>query len=384
LVRTAFTSSGEDVAEIHLHGSQAIVTEVLNTIVKNKGVRLAEPGEFTKRAFLNNKIDLTQAEAVAELIASKNRRSATLASTQLNGSLSKLINSSKEKIVSLSAYYVANLDFSEEDVASIKSSDSLKLLSSVKSQIKTILNNTANQHIIKDGIKIALIGLPNAGKSSLLNNLLGFERAIVSNVAGTTRDIIAESITIDGVNCVITDTAGLRESKNQVEKIGINLTQQEITASDFVMVLIEPDMQAATQDYLLENNIKLNLETTCIIFSKDDIAGQKPNKFFKEFNNISISNKNPKSIQNVFIVLKNLTKELEIDSIQSLTDRQKRLLNNAVNQIDNISKLIKDNIADDIVLVDIQELIETFNLLNGESSTEDMITEVFSKFCIGK
>lgn len=378
--------TGEDIAELHLHGSIAIINELLNEIAELPFVRLAEPGEFTKRAFFNNKLDLLQAEAVAELIASKNNRAATIAAQQLNGSLSQVVKDCKNNIVGLSAYYVANLDFSEEDVTSISSKQAVEKLQSVKKQLQTTLKNSQHQHITKEGLKIALVGLPNAGKSSLLNLLLGFDRAIVSPIKGTTRDIISESISISGINCVITDTAGLHSSKNEIEKIGIELTKQEISNSDHVFVLIEPQKQTDSQKYIITNKLDtiLSPKNTTIVFTKKDIEIQKPNKFFGKYSNILVDNKRAKSVDSLIIQIKNLIEKFDLDYTQTLTERQKKLITAALQRTDELILLIEKNTPDDVVLIELQGLVETFNTLSGEHSSEEIITEVFSNFCIGK
>lgn len=377
--------TGDDTVELHLHGSIAIVTSILNNLTKLEYVRAAEPGEFTKRAFLNNKIDLMQAEAVAELIASKNEKSAANASYQLNGNLSKIISECKKVIIGLSAYYIANLDFSEEDIPSLLPKDSRKIVEEVEKKIAYILKNSRYQFVVREGLKVALIGLPNAGKSTLLNSLLGFDRAIVTSTAGTTRDVLSESIRVKGIDCVLTDTAGLRESGDVVERIGIERTKQEILASDHIFMLIEPEQQDKTFEYLKLNNL-LELvasNKTTIIFTKEDIKKQIPNDYFKTYRNISITN-NTASDQIVLRCLEKIITEYEVDTIQLLTTRQKKLLTKAQKSARDIVELIDSKITDDVILIELQQLIDIFNILSGEHTTEEMITEVFSNFCIGK
>jgi tRNA modification GTPase len=377
--------TGEDVVEIHLHGSTAVIQTLLNEIADLDFVRPAEPGEFTKRAFLNGKIDLLQAEAIAELIASKNQRAATSASYNLNGKLSEVIKACKQDILSLSAYYVANLDFSEEDVESLQPRQAKRVLEDTKNKLEMVLQNAQHQSITRDGLKVALVGLPNAGKSTLLNMLLGYERAIVTPIAGTTRDVLSETIQIDGLQCIITDTAGLRSSKNNIEKLGIERTKQEVKASDYNLVLIEPGKQEATHKYLVGKKLtSVSSENTIIVFTKSDCSKQQPTKFFTGYKTISISNKDPKSVQKVVMALKKLIKNLDIDSAQLLTLRQENLLKSVIAQLQRTIKSINSNTTDDIVLVELQTLIELCNALTGEHTTEAMLTEVFSNFCIGK
>ncbi len=378
--------TGEDIVELHLHGSPAIINLVLSYIVNQPNTRQAQPGEFTQRAFLNGKIDLIQAEAVAELISAQNKRSAKQATQLLNGALSKQIETLKSQIISLSAYYIANLDFSEEDIPSISSVDAKKIILTTQDEITLILQNARHQNIIREGFKVALVGLPNAGKSTLLNSLLGYDRALVTDIAGTTRDVLTESITVNGINFVLTDTAGLHNSKDRVEKLGIERTKQEITHSDIILLLIEPGKQLDTEKYLSDNGLTtlLNPEKTLVVFSKSDTSLQSPKKFFTKFSTLSINAKDKNLIKSVTDSLQVFTQDIRLDSVTLLTNRQLQLFRDAKKQLTILNTLLQNNVSDDIVLVELQSLVEIFNKLSGKQTSTEMISEVFSNFCIGK
>ncbi len=378
--------TGEDVVELHLHGSPAITQTVLTKIIHLPGIRQAEPGEFTRRAFLSGKMDLVQAEAVAELIGAQNQRSAKQASSILNGELSNRIEELKNQIISLSAYYIANLDFSEEDIPAISNEQAIQTVSEVQQQIETIINNSKYQTILREGFRVALVGLPNAGKSTLLNTLLGYNRALVTDIAGTTRDIISESITINDMQFVLTDTAGLHVSQDTVEQLGIERTKQEISKSDIVLLLIEPGKQAETQKYLEDNNLLTPLKQSkvLVVFTKSDITTEPISTFFSGFTAITISSQDSQLVKKLTDVLTGLTEDIHIESVQLLTNRQLALFKKASKQLRYIQTLLTDQQSDDIILVELQNLVEIFNSLSGKQTSSEMINEVFSNFCIGK
>ncbi len=378
--------TGEDVVEFHLHGSPAIINTLLASIITQNGVRQAEPGEFTRRAFLHGKIDLIQAEAVAELISAQNERSAKQATALLNGELSVKIEEYKARIIALSAFYIANLDFSEEDIPAISPAKATQTISEVKEKIEQLIENSKHQKVLREGFKVALVGLPNAGKSTLLNTLLGYDRALVTNIAGTTRDVLSESIAINGLQYVLIDTAGLHASNDTVERLGIEKTKEEMSKSDIVLLLIEPGKQTETQKYLEANNLRnlLDKNRLLVVYTKSDLSVERPSKFFAQYKSISISSQDTKLLPTLTKSLQKLTSTLQLESVQLLTNRQLELLQKAVQQLTTIQKLLKTQQSDDIILVELQNLVEIFNSLSGKQTSTEMINEVFTNFCIGK
>ncbi|MDQ5943690.1 MAG: tRNA modification GTPase MnmE, partial [Patescibacteria group bacterium] len=264
--------TGEDIVEIHLHGSMAIVHKAIQLCIKN-GAQLAENGDFSKRAYLNGKLDLSQAEAVSELISSSNARMMRLASKQLAGEFSKSISNIKSELLSTVAHLSATLDFSEEDIEAQEDSTTQSKIYGIRDKVNQLLEGSDNLAVVREGFHVVFIGLPNAGKSTLLNKLVGYDRSIVTEIAGTTRDTITEPIMLIDSIIQITDTAGLHSSRDKVEKLGIKRTLQEIKNSDFVLILVEPDSLVQTQQFLQDNNIVkyLDVSNCLVVFTKSDI-----------------------------------------------------------------------------------------------------------------
>ena len=275
--------TAEDIVEIHCHGGVVSVKRILNLIL-SKGARLAEKGEFTKRGFLNGRIDLTQAEAVIDLIKAKTDISFDLGLNQLGGALSEVLNKLKDELVSMQALIVANIDFPDEDIEDAAYNDLLDRSNKILEKMDKLLENSKNSRLLRDGINTVILGKPNVGKSSLLNGLLKYDRAIVTDIAGTTRDVIEDYINLDGVLLKISDTAGIRETDDEVEKIGVNIAREKLKDADLVIAIFDISRDFDQDDKeilkLIENKKHI------IILNKDDleqkISDDEIEKYFKD------------------------------------------------------------------------------------------------------
>lgn len=365
--------TGEDILELQGHGGYAVMQQILNATLDN-GARLAEAGEFSKRAFLNGKIDLTQAEAMADMIASSSKRSAKLALNSLQGKFSQKINNLRTQIIEIRTFVEATIDFVDEEIDFIENHQVFEKLNKIQTTIKDIIKTGKSGAIIQNGINIAIIGKPNAGKSSLLNALTSQESAIVSDIAGTTRDVVKENIIIDGVKINLVDTAGIRDSKNSIENIGIEKAKNEGKKADIVLLVFEngetPDMSLLT-----------NTSNYILVQNKIDIAGSN-DKIIKRVvqisakKNIGIDNLKEQILQKVG--LENLDEDSFIARSRHLEELKSSLkcIKNALQNLQNIHiELVAD------------ELTQASNHLGnitGDFSTDDLLGEIFSNFCIGK
>ena len=275
--------TAEDIVEIHCHGGVVSVKRILNLIL-SKGARLAEKGEFTKRGFLNGRIDLTQAEAVIDMIKAKTDISFDMGLNQLSGALSEVLNKLKDELVSMQALIVANIDFPDEDIEDAAYNDLLDRSNKILEKMDKLLENSKNSRLLRDGINTVILGKPNVGKSSLLNGLLKYDRAIVTDIAGTTRDVIEDYINLDGVLLKISDTAGIRETDDEVEKIGVNIAREKLKDADLVIAIFDISRDFDQDDKeilkLIENKKHI------IILNKDDleqkISDDEIEKYFKD------------------------------------------------------------------------------------------------------
>lgn len=379
--------TAEDIVEIHCHGGVVSVKRILNLIL-SKGARLAEKGEFTKRGFLNGRIDLTQAEAVIDLIKAKTDISFDLGLNQLGGALSEVLNKLKDELVSMQALIVANIDFPDEDIEDAAYNDLLDRSNKILEKMDKLLENSKNSRLLRDGINTVILGKPNVGKSSLLNGLLKYDRAIVTDIAGTTRDVIEDYINLDGVLLKISDTAGIRETEDEVEKIGVNIAREKLKDADLVIAIFDISRNFDQDDKeilkLIENKKHI------IILNKDDleqkISDDEIEKYFKD-NYLRLSVMENESVMKVEKLIIDLffDGELQISSDTVLSNlRHINALREAKKELLEVNENLNKRVFLDLIEVDLENVIAHISEITGTITTEDILDRVFSDFCIGK
>ncbi|MDU5470603.1 MAG: tRNA uridine-5-carboxymethylaminomethyl(34) synthesis GTPase MnmE [Peptoniphilus harei] len=379
--------TAEDIIEIHCHGGVVSVKRILNLIL-SKGARLAEKGEFTKRGFLNGRIDLTQAEAVIDMIKAKTDLSFDMGLNQLSGALSEVLNKLKDELVSMQALIVANIDFPDEDIEDAAYNDLIERSNKILDKMDNLLDNSKNSRLLRDGINTVILGKPNVGKSSLLNGLLKYDRAIVTDIAGTTRDIIEDYINLDGVLLKITDTAGIRETDDEVEKIGVNIAREKLKEADLVIAIFDISREFDKDDEEILNLIKDKKHIT--ILNKDDleqkISDEEIKKYFKDdYLRLSVmENESVKKIEDLIIDLF-FDGELQISSDSVLSNlRHINALKEAKKSLLEVNESLKQKVFLDLIEVDLENVIGHISEITGTITTEDILDRVFSDFCIGK
>jgi len=381
--------TGEDMVELNLHGNPLILKRVLNRLLE-EGARLAEPGEFTKRAFLNGKLDLTQAEAVAELISAKTELARKLALNQLQGALSKEIKPLRGELLMLHALVESSIEFEEEDIPTITPEELKERLKKILQRVERLLKTAQTGKAIREGLKLAIVGLPNVGKSSLFNRLLGEERAIVTDIAGTTRDYLEETVNLKGVPIRLIDTAGIREAKDTVERIGVERSLQKLKEADIVLFVVD-----GSKENLLEEEIKLaqtvakSGKPVLVVINKIDLGRklQLPENFpLKGAPIVEVSAKTGEGLEklgeeilkiagvnaaeggNIYISVRH----------ENLLKRAKKALENALNYLEG------EFYSPEILMLDLREATDALGEIIGEVTTEDVLGQIFSTFCIGK
>ena len=379
--------TAEDIVEIHCHGGVVSMKRILNLIL-SKGARLAEKGEFTKRGFLNGRIDLTQAEAVIDLIKAKTDISFDLGLNQLGGALSEVLNKLKDELVSMQALIVANIDFPDEDIEDAAYNDLLDRSNKILEKMDKLLENSKNSRLLRDGINTVILGKPNVGKSSLLNGLLKYDRAIVTDIAGTTRDVIEDYINLDGVLLKISDTAGIRETDDEVEKIGVNIAREKLKDADLVIAIFDISRDFDQDDKeilkLIENKKHI------IILNKDDleqkISDDEIEKYFKDdYLRLSVmENESVMKVEKLIIDLF-FDGELQISSDTVLSNlRHINALREAKKELLEVNESLNKRVFLDLIEVDLENVIANISEITGTITTEDILDRVFSDFCIGK
>jgi len=376
------TFTRENVVEINSHGGNICVNKILELLLCN-GCRLAEPGEFLKRAYLNGRIDLTQAESISDLITAKTEQVRKIAIKGVNKELNKTINKLRKQIVSLIGNIEVNIDYPEYEDAEIVTKEKIsKVLSGVFSEIKKLVDDSDKGLIIKNGLNVAIVGKPNAGKSSLLNAILNKDKAIVTDIKGTTRDVVEDQITIDGFLINFLDTAGIRETNDVVEKIGVKRSIDTINNADLILFVVDSE-KFEKEDYEILEKIKN--KNVLVIYNKID----KNNNEFNELNKYDSVKVSALNKENIEILKEKIIKifklnEINYDYTYISNSRQIALLKKCRKISQNIESAINGDLPIDMIEIDVKELWETLGEITGEVYKDELLDEIFSKFCLGK
>ena len=378
----------EDMCEINSHGGNVIVKKILELCLKN-GAILAEPGEFTKRAFLNGRIDLLQAESVIDIINAKTEKEVKTGIKQLEGFLSKEIAKIKQEILDVMVNIEVAIDYPEYDVDDVTNNQILEMLESVNEKLKILEKSFDNGKIIKEGIKTAIIGRPNAGKSSLLNAILKEDRAIVTEYEGTTRDTIEEFVNINGIPLKLIDTAGIRQANDEVEKIGIEKTREIANNADLLIAIFDSTKELSNEDIEILDIAKK--KKSIILLNKIDLKPiiDENNEKLKEVNQniIKISALNNIGIEQLYNKITEMfnLNEINLDNDLIITNiRQKNLITKAIEDVKKTQETVRQKMPLDIIAIFIKDILEDLGNITGEIVDEDIINEIFSKFCLGK
>ncbi len=378
----------ENMCEINTHGGNVVIRKILELCLKN-GANLAEPGEFTKRAFLNGRIDLLQAESVIDVINAKSEKEAKTGIKQLEGVLSKKIKEIKQEILDVMVNVDVSIDYPEYDVEDVTNSQISEMLESVQKKLETLEKSFDNGKLIKEGIKTAIIGKPNAGKSSLLNAILKEDRAIVTEYEGTTRDTIEEFVNIDGVPLKLIDTAGIRDAKDEVEKIGIKKSKEIANDADLVIAIFDSSKELTKEDIEILNIIKN--KKSIVLLNKADlnsVLNENDERFKKITENVlKISALNGEGLEKLYALISKMfsLEEINVDNDVIITNlRHKNLISKAIENVKKAKKTVEENMPIDIIAIFIKDILEDLGNITGEIVTDDIINEIFSKFCLGK
>jgi len=388
IMRAPYSYTGEDVVEIHCHGGVISIRKIMELVLK-KGARLAEAGEFTKRGFLNGRIDLAQSEAVIDIITAKTDEGLENAVNQLQGELSLKVKEVMDKLMSMLAHIEASIDFPEHDIEEVTSENLKSQGNEALGILKELQDTYYEGKIQREGLSTAIIGRPNVGKSSLLNLLLRENRAIVTDIPGTTRDIIEEYLNVKGVLIKLIDTAGLRETEDVVEKIGVEKTKEALNRADLVIFIVDASKKLTEEDMAIASMIK---QKKVIVAANKIDAGIEADlealgEIFDGHNIIKMSVKDKKGIDLLEEAIYNTAYSGNVKSKSSAVVsniRHKSLIDKAVDSIEKAMEAIDEGIPVDLISVDIKDAWRYLGEITGDTVEEDIITEIFSRFCIGK
>lgn len=379
--------TGEDIIEIQAHGSMLGLTQILNQIL-SINVRLADPGEFTQRAFLNGRIDLIQAESVIDLIRAKTEKGRQLALRQLQGRSTAVIHSLESDLYQILTLIEALLDFPEEGIPDIEQASIIHKVTLIIQQLVKLIQNSEEGQKIQDGISIVITGRPNVGKSSLLNSFLQEERAIVTSLPGTTRDVIEAQYQLKGIPIRLIDTAGLRETDNPVEQIGIKKAQEYLDNADLILLVIDGSEPLTSEDSILIN--KFQDRPLLVVINKTDLPQKVFSNDFREFSNLKLietSTLSGEGLERLESAVTNLIGmgRIQVDDLPILSRiRHKKALENAVFALQRFIQGIRDGLSEDLLAVELREALTSIGQITGKNVTSEVIEQIFSQFCIGK
>ncbi len=386
IFRAPHSYTKEDVIEISCHGSQFIIRQIIQLLIR-RGARLAEPGEFTKRAFLNGKFDLAQAEAVADLVAADSEAAHMAAINQMRGGFSEEIRGLREKLIHFASMIELELDFSEEDVEFASRDDLRKLIGELNQMISQLMESFNLGNVIKNGVPTVIAGKPNAGKSTLLNALLNEEKAIVSEIAGTTRDFIEDVIHVEGISFRFIDTAGIREARDKIEEIGVERTRRKMKEASLILYMFDLKEENQAEIYEEINNLQ-NLRIPFIkVGNKIDLASPPlldVLKKDKEFVLISAKNgDNLDELKNKILAKVNIEGFKTGDTVVTNL-RHYESLYHSKKALDDVIRGLDGGVTGDLLAMDIRQALHFLGEITGEITTDDLLANIFSKFCIGK
>ena len=385
IMKAPKTFTKEDVVEINCHGGISSTNKVLELLLIN-GCRLAEPGEFTKRAFLNGRIDLMEAEAIMDLINSKTEKARKIAINQMSGNSSKLIKKLREDLIKIISNIEVNIDYPEyEDIYEVTINDIKEKMHYFKDILTKIINDSRDGKILSEGIKTVIVGRPNVGKSSILNKLLDDNKAIVTDIPGTTRDIVEGTVSIDGIVLNIIDTAGIRETEDIVEKIGVTKSLDKINEADLVLIILNNNDKLSDDDInILE---KTKEKANIVVINKKDLDNKIDTKYLED----RIVVKTDTVSENGINELKNKIKELfNFDKIEKsdynyiTNTRQISKIKECLNKIEDINQSINNSIPLDMIEIDLRDIWDILGEIIGEKYSEELLDQLFSRFCVGK
>lgn len=383
IFRAPYSYTGEDVAEISCHGGLFVTREVLRAVL-DEGAVLAGPGEFTKRAFLNGKVDLSQAESVMDIISARGKRANRIAQSQRDGVLSKKINAIKEKLLEISASLSVWADFPEEDIPEVDSEKLAGDLKEAKYEISKLIKNY--DKVLTDGVKTVIVGRPNVGKSTLMNLISGVEKSIVTDIAGTTRDMVEETVMVGDIPLLLVDTAGIRETDDVVEKIGVGRAKKSINDSDLNILILDASQPLTAED--LEIMKLCDASKTIVVLNKIDLGMKINPEDLSNFSGriVEMSALNYEGEEEFRAMLQKIVAVSEVEPSEALisNERQFTAMKRAFEMVDSATEDLKSGITLDAVTVLIQNAVSELMSLTGENVNIETVNKIFSKFCVGK
>lgn len=378
----------EDVVEINCHGGIVATSKVLELCLKN-GARLAQPGEFTKRAFLNGRIDLSQAEAVAELVKSKTEQSLKIAARNLNGEIKKEIKKLRERVLDILVQLEASVDFIEEDLEITPYQELSAGVAAILEKIKELIKDEKRGEIVKNGVKIAIVGRTNVGKSSLLNVLSKKEKAIVTSIPGTTRDAVEEVLNVEGIPLILVDTAGIRKTKNTIEKLGVEKSLKHINEAEVIIFVVDGSKKIGEMDIEIAERIKGRKVIACVnkIDLKQKIEKIKINNYIAESNIVEISVLKGVGIERLEDKIKEMVmneKDFNIEEKIIINIRHKGVMKKVAELLHSTENAMKEKMSEEFPSADLKIAYDLLGEIVGETTREDVLDKIFSQFCIGK